>query len=537
MGAGASVTAGLPTAWDFHKGLATFLANVPLERTQLLGLLTTSYGQSASPMIRFEQTMAILREVCDPSLSILSLFDDEHRQPSSLHQFLADWVLRGAILVTTNFDVLAERAADELILGARNRVGHICQLFSTDRRRAEHWLHPSRIQGRVILKLHGTIRARIPVLGERDRVARYKATRATLGATLDAIGRTSATPGLEVLKEQSLQAAVSGRWVVVLGYSGVDDFDVMPSLGRVLKHAAGLVWIRHFGNRGPTLIHDKKTLPRPLNSVSIATVTIEGDTSLILGQLLGEVMTLDKAPRVDVVREIRGLHVYQELSVSQRRIVIGRIAEFAARPAIARQYYEHVVKDEQGRLYPQARRKRPYERTYALGRIGHVQWNFGRNSDALRTLLAGLRLARLHGFKDLEANISVSIGNVYLRIGRLGLALRKYRKAYSLNRILVRQRTPSGRITRMHQATIASNIGIIYRKRGNFRAALDQFRKAYHQARRLKDRITMMWATGNMGNACYHQGRFPRRRGNTKEPWRWLESLEDIKTWPSISLI
>jgi hypothetical protein len=68
--------------------------------------------------------------------------------------------------------------------------------------------------------------------------------RASVGATLERVGDEDALR-LERSKHAALERWVRNRTLVVLGYSGCDDFDVVPSLASVIHRCRHVVWVAH----------------------------------------------------------------------------------------------------------------------------------------------------------------------------------------------------------------------------------------------------------------------------------------------------
>jgi tetratricopeptide (TPR) repeat protein len=492
VGAGASVASGLPTAWEFHGGLARYLAFRPETEGDLLRMLTTDYVGSGERPIRFEQTVAVFRELYDPELRLLTLFDDAHLEPNGLHDFVASRVLGGAIAITTNFDCLIERAHDRY----GRPLDQVCSLGGS--KRSPHRFDPDRVGGGTLLKLHGSLRVRhggVP--------GRYTRSQAALGATLDALGRGVGTPGLEPMKEACLRAALRDRFLVILGYSGSDDFDVLPSLARTIGEARGVIWVKHVARPRPRVRSARDAaLPAFLHAVD-GCVAIEGITSAVLRDVLGVSLTeTASAPRPDVAASLLGMEPYATLREWNRAIIVARLAEIAAQPTIAARYYQIASRMVQRR--GGTARGAGLVRAYALARLGHIHREAGRNAEALRKLNAARKVAHRYRFQTLLADVTVSIGNVYLRIGRLDRALRAYQEALRTNNAVIRRTPRKSRRNRQNVATITSNIGIVHRKRGEYDDALEMFRTSLHLARRLRDRDRIVLAVGNLGNAYYH---------------------------------
>jgi hypothetical protein len=222
-GAGVSVASGIATGQMFNPRV---LARV---------------GAPRDAPVRFEQLIAVLRDFADPALSILDYLEASW-QPSALHAWLARQIAGGAHVLTTNLDSLIE-------LAFRDAYGRLpAQIVD-----AADWT--SCLLGTppdALFKLHGTLRRTDFLAGDRA------APRAldTAAVTLDAIGSLRPSPsalnGGFLLPETTMRALellLDGRDLVVAGYSGSDDFDIMPSLWKLRPLCRGIIWIAHHDDR------------------------------------------------------------------------------------------------------------------------------------------------------------------------------------------------------------------------------------------------------------------------------------------------
>src|ERR1051326_97762 len=491
VGAGASVASGLPTAWEFHSGLAKFLAFDAQANEDTLRMLTTGYVSAGERPVRFEQTIAVFRELYDPALRLLTLFDDSRLDPNGLHEFIAAQLARRAIAVTTNFDSLIERAYDRL----GGPLTQMCRVGGRDG--SPHRFDDSRVKDGCLLKLHGSLWLRTA-----DPI-RYTRSHASLGATLDALGRGIGTPGLEPMKEACLRKAIRDRILVVFGYSGSDDFDVLPSLGRMLGNARGVVWIKHLSEHRTRMLDIRDAeIPEAFRSF-VGGAVIMGVTADVLRDVLGVDLTVYPiAPRPDIAMQLAQIALYDSFRGWHRAIVIGRLAEIATQPRMAARYYEKAAEMARRRVGDVG--ERAHARGYALARLGHIHREAGRNAQSLESLRQARAISRRYHLHTLLANVTVSIGNVHLRTARLKEGLQAYREALRANKAIIHNRPRNSRVTRQNIATITSNIGIVFRKRGYYDSALTMFKESLGQARRLRDRDRIVLAVGNLGNAHYH---------------------------------
>ena len=209
----------LPTAYTLMKEYLDCTVNH-------LGSSTTAYsavGRLAREAfrhilnaVRFEVFFSYVAASVDPSLRVLrqSLGGTQF---NALHAFLASHLQHGGQVWTTNFDNLIELAHASLF-GRRPPVV-IDYATATPPADAPGLLH----------KLHGSLD--------------LEDSRYPIAATIDSIARQCYFSSDHSDRFDARKAALQGKTLVVLGYSGYDDFDIMPLLND--SSPAELVWINH----------------------------------------------------------------------------------------------------------------------------------------------------------------------------------------------------------------------------------------------------------------------------------------------------
>lgn len=147
------------------------------------------------------------------------------RSPNTLHHFLAACVIDGHSVITANFDELIEEALRRR--GVRPAVVATTARFRNALRR------PPRFP---VWKIHGSFEDE----GRRD-------ISDSIRATLTAVTQSGLGFEWEPARLRLLQKLLLGRVLLVLGYSGSDDLDILPAL-LATSRFAGIVWIRHDGD-------------------------------------------------------------------------------------------------------------------------------------------------------------------------------------------------------------------------------------------------------------------------------------------------
>jgi tetratricopeptide (TPR) repeat protein len=183
---------------------------------------------SPTDYLRFEALLDAIQQHADPQLNLLE-FVDLYRDPNPLHYYLAERAIAGDVVLTTNFDSLLEVAIREL--GREPRT--VC--------RSEQFERMALSRGEVpIFKLHGSYRA---FAAGSDSVVTD-----TIEATLSKIHGGKQDLGLSGEKKKALLELVRNARLLVIGYSGGDDLDIVPEFHDLAP--AEVIWLEHTDGYG-----------------------------------------------------------------------------------------------------------------------------------------------------------------------------------------------------------------------------------------------------------------------------------------------
>jgi len=215
VGAGVSCDAptGLPTARAFLSEL--YRLTLP-ESVECPLLFDPLYGP------RFELVLDVLRRAFDSNLTLLHCF--ARVEPNENHRCLATLARQGAVLVTTNFDVMLERAlsvfgdARSYYLPRDFDSGESLLLSAT----------PS------VWHLHGAV---------EDHLSGEIRTASVIASIGDVLTQRHQLQ-LGGAKFRFLCQALEGRDLVVVGYSGSDDYDITQALIDV-PGIRSVTWVVH----------------------------------------------------------------------------------------------------------------------------------------------------------------------------------------------------------------------------------------------------------------------------------------------------
>ncbi len=221
LGAGVSVGAGLPTGYQLFDELVDQLIRSKWAASELKNLARTARPDmdDEHDAIRLETLLLWVADVFDEELGFFD-FLDSYQRPAILHLAFAQAALKGAAVITTNFDDLLERAIA--------MSGGVARTVDAHSSRA-------RLDDIPIIKLHGTWRTHSD--------SHIRRSRSPLHATIERIAAANPEAVLDDRALRLLLDTVEGRHLIVAGYSASDDLDVVPALRQ--SKPEHVTWIDH----------------------------------------------------------------------------------------------------------------------------------------------------------------------------------------------------------------------------------------------------------------------------------------------------
>lgn len=228
--AGAGISANAPTGFPLARDLVSEILRAIAPDKSTLELLETVSDstrlnkRNPGDYLRFELLLDIIQQLVDPELTILE-FISLFASPNRVHEFLATRAIAGDIVITTNFDCLIEASIVEL----GSKPISICTTGDF-----ESWTTspPNRIP---IYKIHGSY-SRYDGTAQTSSVNTIQATLSTL-----TIGAKDLL--LPEAKRKFLIQVTRSRTMIVCGYSGGDDLDIVPTF-KILSPQS-LNWLVH----------------------------------------------------------------------------------------------------------------------------------------------------------------------------------------------------------------------------------------------------------------------------------------------------
>ncbi|OLS15101.1 MAG: TPR repeat-containing protein [Promethearchaeota archaeon CR_4] len=282
---------------------------------------------------------------------------------------------------------------------------------------------------------------------------------------------------LEPFKRPAFEHLSAGRSLIVLGYSGSDDFDIVPTL-RVLQHVQTVIWLQHVpGDGGAEKVYevDGATIPETPQSDKVDHIMadiwrarnanhvyqVEANTSRLLGTLL------DVKPKVSA-------NNFSAMPIKWFAANIRLPSEFEMFAIPNRIFfdfnmYPDAMRCSETLLSLAIKRDAPVWKANALGYIGWINKAQGNYPAGLQRFEAGLQINEQLGNLKGKATNLTSIGEIYRAKQNFKEALKRFEAALQIAEQL-------GDLAR--KTTGLNNIGTIYKNKGNYQKALKHYEAA-----------------------------------------------------------
>ena len=466
--------------------------------------------------LRFEALVEIIREQLDKELKIIDFYGLCDK-PNLQHLFLADMINKGSFVITTNFDFLIEYALLQLGVPDDDIVPVITREDFEEFQDPYEQFEEGK---KTVYKIHGSTK----------NIITKKPTRKSLIATIKAFGSNKEGENvfqLESFKQPAFANITENRSLVIVGYSGSDDFDIVPTL-QVLKNLNNIIWINYVhDDEGKELIYeittDVRDEPEELDKVDQILVEIKrmnnkvpvykvnANTHRIVNEILDDkpklssekfsVNTLDWLKKnIRLPSEMEKYYIsykiYWDLDIYDKAMTC---SENSLR-----------IAEELGDLN---------EKATALNNIGIIYNIQGNYPGALRRYEKALQIAEQLG--DLSGNAIAlnNIGEIYRAQGNYSEALKRYEEALQIDEQLGNL---SGKAIRLN------NIGGIQHAQGNYPEALKLYEEALQIAEQLGNLNGKATRLSNIGMIYRAQGNYPEALMRYEEALQIAEQLGNL---------
>ena len=463
--------------------------------------------------LRFEALIEVCRDQFDKELKIIDYYG-YCDQPNLQHFFFAEMITKGHFVLTTNFDCLIEHA---LLQSEIPKDEIIPVITKADFEKYDN-PHDVFIQGKkTVYKIHGSTK----------NVIIQESTKDSLVATIQAFG--SNKEGLNIFQVQPFQRNLfnnisKGRSLVIMGYSGSDDFDVVPTL-KVLSDIKNLIWINYVPNDGGKekiyeITPDMNDIPDKVNQIIVDIVRaknaehvyrVDVNTTRLIKQLLithPDVSTASHTinPHEWLTNNIKSPSEIMKIAISNKIYF-----DF--------DMYEDSMRCLKLMLQMAETNENEKWKSTALGYIGLIYHRQGNSPEANKRYEQALKIDEQLGNLSGKATRLNNIGLIYDRQGNYPEALTRLGQTLKIEEQL-------GDLS--GKASSLSNIGLIYKDQGNYPEALKRFEQGLKIDEQLGDLSGRAIKLGNIGLIYKYQGNYPEALKCYEQGFKIAENLGDI---------
>ncbi|MFX1390023.1 MAG: tetratricopeptide repeat protein [Promethearchaeota archaeon] len=425
--------------------------------------------------LRYEFLVEKVQNLFDKELKFLDYLD-RIKEPNAIHIFLANMIMRYNYVITTNFDYLIEMALKKKL--------SMFPAFHEYHKKVMVIVKKEDYQKKVsfqfpIIKIHGS----------KWDVMKGRSTEDSLITTISALGREKEkgeTFAIEPYKKPLINEVIFGRDLVIMGYSGSDDFDITPML-RELKNMKRIIWIEHDQNLtlGKEEIFKYKS-PEDLTRLSSPELPKLDRFLIELAANKDVEVYKIKAKTIDFVKEQLG-PIYKEsfellkkemkenFNFSDYMKESHIIASASSKYRLAHEiFYELGDTDSAERtaqlgLNNANQEGNEINQNYYINALGLIYLSRGQFDEALVQFEKSLKLAEKLNLYNEKVVVLLNIGTTLRDKGNLKEAFKYFIDAAEA----LTEKTPS-----LLKFSVFNNLGIIYRDNGDLPNALKNIESA-----------------------------------------------------------
>jgi tetratricopeptide (TPR) repeat protein len=476
MGAGISVEppAGLMSARQIIKAILKF------------GAASEALSQLEEiPNLRYEFIVQLFRDTFDKDLKFLNYFE-QSKDPNVIHFFLTQMIRAGHYVLTTNFDTLIERAVgiDQDALKIVITQDDF-EKFGNPQKNVENGLF-------AVYKIHGSL----------NNIKTRVDTRESIITTLDALVKNKEGKifSLETFKRDFFTKVCQNRTLVVMGYAGGDDFDIIPTLSQ-MKGLKRIIWIAH-SPKDQMNVEIFRIVPN-VGLTSLDTINIQREDEVLYTlSLLGtsEVIKV-KAHTSSLVSDL--VNSFQLSQESKNRYdaytwLVNHLPspdENLKAFFTARLFHTYLYRTEALPWYEKAyglfeNVNDVHGMAQQLASIGMIHLDIGDKAKALEYFRKGYELAESNENHLWMGNNMNNMGLPYRMANKYNESMKCHFKALKIHEDV-------NEIQGM--ARDLNNIGIVYNIAGQAKSALDYLEKAIKHFESIGDLDGMRSTFGNLG--------------------------------------
>ncbi len=426
--------------------------------------------------LRFEQLVEILRDTLDPDLKIIDYYG-QCDKPNLQHFFLADMINRGHFVMTTNFDFLIECALQKSGVPKNAIIPVITKQDFEDFSDPRSLFKKGK---KAVYKIHGSTK----------NIITEEITKDSLVATIQALG--SGKEGENVFQVEPFKRPLfdnisNNRTLVVMGYSGSDDFDIVPTL-RVLEHIQDIIWINYVRDDGGE---------EPIYEIEMEDISNNGNLTKI-DQILVDIKQINYAERVlrvdvNTTRMVKEL-IPTHIEISSDKFSIDAYNWLENNLDLPSRFMKYYI---------------PYK----------IYYDFDVYDDAMVCSEKILQLAKKLKNTSWESVGLNNLGLIYQDQGNYPKALRRYEEALQI----------FGQLGNLwEKATILNNLGLIYHEQGNHPEALKRYGEALQIDEQLGNLSGKATNLNNIAGIYFAKGNYPETLKRLEAALQIFEQLGDL---------
>jgi len=447
--------------------------------------------------IRFEALVEIVRDRLDTNLKIIDYYA-QCKKPNMQHYFLAEMMIKRHIVITTNFDNLIEYA---LLLKKVRKEDILLLIIEEDYSENNNFLEELIHNKQILIKIHGSTR---DIINNRD-------TNRSLVATIKDLYKYKENLNIfsiESFKQPIINRVLENRTLVVIGYSGSDDFDIVPTI-KSIHNFNKIIWINHVSSNNNKrekiyeITDDDLNKQKPVEKVKEILFDIkkncqnkeiylvEANTTNLINKFVDSPLKIDNKkfelnPNDWFVENISKPNRFQKFYISFKIYIDSQKYNDALRSI------NHLLdysREKESKFWERIALK---EKALLISKIGNID-------DALKLAKESLKKA-----KEIQNNFAIVstiklIADFYAFKGNFKLSESYYQRALCYYSDLNDE---------PNLANILNNLGELYYDKNNYNTALKYYDKAREKVEGLKNIIDYCKVLFNLAKIKYHLGNF-----------------------------
>lgn len=498
VGAGCSVD--LPSNLSTAKSMMKAIIEYSCPKSEIQKILNIKE-------LRFEELVQLFRDILDPDLTILDYYG-KCTKPNLQHMFLAQMIKKGNFVITTNFDALIEYALlkiktpKEAIIPVSTKEDF--EKYNNPYKLIEESKYP-------VYKMHGSVKNIISSSTSSQDV------KTSLISTLDALGSHKKGTNLlsvEYYKKPLLEKISENRSLVVIGYSGGDDFDIIPTL-KTLEKLENIYWINHKKNEYKSeeiyeieqadnkLVNGIENIDKILASIkkvhfSTKIYKINIDSSILIKNLVDFEYELETepfpiTPKQWLKEKIKNPNLILKWGFTNK--IYYRFNEFNESLRCSEEMLR-LSRENNDHFYIA-------EAYNNIGKAHMSLYNYDKAKDYYKKALKSY--ITLH-YSEGIINIYNSFGFIYYEKGNYNKSIYFYKRAIRIINFLIKKNQNSSIKIKLLKSIALNNIAGVYNSQGYLENSLKSYEESLNIAESIGNIMGMATNLDNLGSIFYQKG-------------------------------